>query len=153
MRQGDMTLGELIEIVRVRTDRAESFEVYSTWDDYDAFDAATMVRVVSPADLYRDAENVPGEIAARGLWMFCEGDLLEDVVANAVLQKPDISVAEIVAGLEHYLVNDAFRDDLTGEPTGQGGRAIWGGGKLGRVGRLAPDGTPKRKPTSGAGSA
>ena len=105
-----------------------------------------------PAD-DRDENDVPAAIAALGLWVFCSGELLEDVVNNAVGQKPDVSVAEIVVGLEHYLVNDAFIDYRTGEPTGQGGRAIWGGGKLGRVGRLAQDGTPRRKPTSGAGSA
>ncbi len=28
-------------------------------------------------------------------------------------------------------------------PTGRGGRDIWGGGRLGRKGKLNPDGTPK----------
>ena len=34
-------------------------------------------------------------------------------------------------------------EHLIYNPTGRGGRDIWGGGKLGRKGKLNPDGTPR----------
>ena len=82
MRQGDMTLGALIEIVRVRTDRSVPFEVYSTWEGYDDFTVATRVHVAAPPADDRDDDDVPAAIAALGLWVFCSGELLEDVVDN-----------------------------------------------------------------------
>ena len=140
MRAREITLRDMIALARVKADRDEPYTVYSKDSDYDVFTLDTRVHI-APTDLSHG--QLPPDVAARGLNIFCHDFLLQDVVDQAFENYTDITDEDLVAGLENYLVHDAYMDYETGETMGQGGRATWGGGKWARVGRLNPDGTRK----------
>ena len=113
VRRGYMRLGDVIRAIRDGRESGARFSIYSTWEDHDAFTSETRVYVADPSDVKDGEEIFPAEIVERQLWIFCADDLLEDVVDNAVAQKPEVTDEEIVEGLEHYLVNDAFMNYIT----------------------------------------
>lgn len=137
MRLGEIAFRELLPIVRSRADRAEPYSIYSKASDYDRFSLDTRVYLAPTHD------KVPADVEALGLAIFCHDFLLQDVVDHALGAYDDVTDEDLFAGLENYLVHDAFMDYDTGETSGQGGRAIWGGGRFARVGRPNPDGTVK----------
>lgn len=46
----------------------------------------------------------------HGLNYHCGIHLVQDVVANVMLQKSEVSISDLVTALEHYLEYDAFYD-------------------------------------------
>lgn len=125
MRLGEIAFRELLPIVRSRADRAEPYSIYSKASDYDRFSLDTRVYLAPTHD------KVPADVEALGLAIFCHDFLLQDVVVDEV----------VFETCDEDLF--AFMDYDTGETSGQGGRAIWGGGRFARVGRPNPDGTVK----------
>ncbi|MBD3675918.1 MAG: hypothetical protein HUJ26_20610 [Planctomycetaceae bacterium] len=60
-----------------------------------------------PDDEY-DHALLPQVVKDRGWWLAYSGELLENVVTNALMQKPDVTTEELLAALRHYAEYDNF---------------------------------------------
>ena len=61
-----------------------------------------------PVEGENGGEIYPAVVQEKQLEVICSGDILVDVVANALQQKPDASDLELVEALNHYLHTDGF---------------------------------------------
>ena len=60
-----------------------------------------------------DADNnevPPDAIKGTTLEPFCSIELIEDVIMNAIMQKPSVTNAEIVSAFDYYMENDNFME-------------------------------------------
>lgn len=90
------------------------FNVY--WKDHD--DSPKLddeVYVGAPAlvadnvpDSEYDYALLPQIVKDRGWWLSYSGELIEDVLSNALTQKPNASDAELLEAIEYYSKRDAF---------------------------------------------
>lgn len=55
-----------------------------------------------------DYASLPQIVKDRGWWLAYDGELLEDVVANALRQKPAVTSEELLTALRHYTEFDCF---------------------------------------------
>ena len=60
-----------------------------------------------PDDDY-DYALLPQPVKDRDWWLSYSGELVEDVVANVLMQKPDASDQELLVAIEYYSKHDAF---------------------------------------------
>lgn len=70
----------------------------------------TKCAVLFEDDNYEFTEEILKFAETHGLNRNFGIHLVQDVVANAKLQKPEVSIDELIAALEHYLEYDAFYD-------------------------------------------
>ena len=54
-------------------------------------------------------ETFPEEVAAKGWWICYSDELVQDVIDNAIYQKPDVSLEEINIAIGYYCQNDCFQ--------------------------------------------
>lgn len=57
-----------------------------------------------------DIEQLPSEIEAMGLGLYCYGQDLVDVVSSAIEQRPRVTAQELVQALNYHSINDSFID-------------------------------------------
>ena len=68
---------------------------------------AEEVSDIVPDDDY-DYALLPQAVKDRDWWLSYSGELVEDVVANVLMQKPDASDQELLVAIESYSEHDAF---------------------------------------------
>ena len=94
----------------------DDFNVY--WKDQD--DSPTLddeVYVGAPAPVADDVPDedydyalLPQVMKDRGWWLSYSGELIEDVLTNALMQKPAATDEELLKAVEYYSENDTFLD-------------------------------------------
>lgn len=57
-----------------------------------------------------DIEQLPSEIEAMGLGLYCYGQDLVDVVSSAIEQRPRVTAQELVQALNYHSIKDSFID-------------------------------------------
>jgi len=70
----------------------------------------TKCAVLFEDDNYEFTEETLRFAETHGLNWHLGIHLVQDVITNAKLQKPKVSIDELIAALEHYLEYDAFYD-------------------------------------------
>ena len=57
-----------------------------------------------------DIEIYPEAALSRGFWIYCSGELIQDVISLAIEQKPNANGEELLMCLEHYIEFDDYLD-------------------------------------------
>jgi len=103
-------LSVVLSSVAAKEERGFSYDLY--WKDENR--PATpddMILVGEPIQVTDDDEEIyPALARENGLWIYCNNELIQDVVDLAVKQKPSATPDELVKCLEHYIAKDNFLD-------------------------------------------
>ena len=111
MHTGPMTLSQLIDVIRARQDVSHGYYVYADEDLESPSRTDTQVYVDKGPTFDADNNEVPPDaIKGTTLAPFCSVELIEDVITNAIMQKPSITNAEIVLAFDYYMENDNFME-------------------------------------------
>ena len=94
----------------------DDFNVY--WKDQDdspELDDEVYVGAPAPvaddvADEEYDYALLPQVVKHRGWWLSYSGELIEDVLSNALMQKPAATDEELLIAVEYYSERDTFYD-------------------------------------------
>jgi hypothetical protein len=90
------------------------FNVYWKYDD-DEPDLDDEIFVGEPTEVdddvpdeEYDAALLPPEVKERDWWLCYSGELIEDVVSNALMQKSTLNDQELLDAIRYYSKRDAF---------------------------------------------
>ena len=100
-----LKLSQVLESVEQLPDEGDLF-----LPSYEKFNQDTKCAVLLEDDNFEFTEETLLFAETHGLHFHFGIHLVQDVVANAKLQKSEVSVDELVRALEHYLEYDAFYD-------------------------------------------
>lgn len=103
-----ITLYDLFEIIRAKSDKGVSYCVYSCLTDTDEAALDTICYLDEYADINDDEEVFPSFVVKNGLNFLFREELLQDVITNALHQKPSASNQEILEAVKFYNSKDAF---------------------------------------------
>lgn len=108
-RNTSMRIEELIDCVKARQERAESYAVYSATGE--AFNVHDEVFIADTVQVNAQGQEVyPAMVRERGLHVAYAGDQFQDVVDLALRQQPGATHADIIRALNHYSMHDDFLD-------------------------------------------
>ena len=101
------------EIGRSDTERYSSDPYSIYWEDklndFPKLDSVVYVGEGPEVDEVTLEETFPEEVAAKGWWICYSDELVQDVIDNAIYQKPDVSLEEINIAIGYYCQNDCFQ--------------------------------------------
>ena len=102
------TLQQLIKYMTGSTNVEDEFCLYT--EDYDPVATPVLVCYLAehPQVDENDKEIYPDFVYKENLSLFLYGEHLADIIRNAKNQKSDISISEIVNGINYYIENDNF---------------------------------------------
>lgn len=109
-------LSDFIKLVQAKKDRSLQYDssyYYSVYvpDNVDSFSAEMIVYIGDTSEIDDDDnETYPAEVLKMNFWFGYSCDTFQDVVDLATRQNPEVSIAQIVACLNHYSEHDDFLD-------------------------------------------
>ena len=106
-----VTLNELFNRVRGGFDREFLYYVYAVQDDPNSYELNMQCFVgPGPEVTDEDEEIFPEFVIDNSLGVVCSDELLQDVVENALGQRPGVANRELLKALKYYLDRDDFLD-------------------------------------------
>lgn len=108
-RRSPLTINSIIDWVRSEADRSELYCVYGKADTEPAALTATCYLDDHPTITDDYEEHFPDFVTREGLEIWYRDELIQDVVANALHQKPNVSNETILTALEYYTEKDCFK--------------------------------------------
>ena len=109
MRNGPMTLSQLIDVIKAGQDVSDTYYIYA--DEHLGSRRNPDVEVYVDKAPTFDADNnevMPDAIKGTTLAPFCSIELVQSVIRNAIKQKPSVTNAEIISAFDYYMENDDF---------------------------------------------
>lgn len=104
-----MALSQIIEAMKKQDDRNDLFCLYAPVDSGQLEDDAEYY-VDDYPDVVNDQSVYPEFVRNNKLHLIYYGQQFADVIDNALDQKPNASVKELVSALNYYMKNDDFLD-------------------------------------------
>ena len=105
-----LTVAELIALVRKDEERTGSFCVYGTGDSSNANLDSTCYICAHPEITVDYEEIFPAFVVQNSIELWYRDELIQDVFDNALHQNPDVSDETIVDAIKHYNARDCFLD-------------------------------------------
>jgi hypothetical protein len=110
MMQSFLSLGDLIEAIKIGSQQKQSFCVYAREDNNGLSLGQDYFVDAYPVVNDNDEEVLPEKVRQLELSMAYYGEQFEDVINLAFDQKPDASLEDFVRALNHYSAHDDFLD-------------------------------------------
>ena len=107
-RQHPLSVANLIKNIRANEDRCESYCIYGEGDSADATLSSICVLDIYPEITDELEEIYPQFVSERDMEMWFRDELVQDVVANAKHQDPNVTDATILDAIKHYDETDSF---------------------------------------------
>jgi len=109
-REVPITVRELIQMLRTKKHYGEHYNVYGTGDGENV-DLSTYCYIADPQEVTDDDEEIfPAFVVENDLELWFYSEILEDVLDNAVMQKPGVSDETVLRAIEYYNSKDTFMD-------------------------------------------
>ena len=102
-------ISTLIETVRLGHEFDDDLCLYST-DAADRIRADLVCYLDDYPDVINDKDHYSTFVTTKNLHLLYYGEQFKDVMVNALTQKPQASIGEIIEALNYYMENDDFLD-------------------------------------------
>jgi hypothetical protein len=102
-------ISTLIETVRLRHEFDDDLCLYSS-DAADRIRADLVCYLDDYPDVVNDKDHYSTFVTTNNLHLLYYGEQFKDVMINALTQKPQASIGEIIEALNYYMENDDFLD-------------------------------------------
>lgn len=106
-------MSDMLEAVAKGRDPDVPYDLY--WKDEDRpARLDDMILVAEPVAVSDDDKEIyPESASSRGFWIYCSGELVQDVVGLAMEQMPAASADSLLSCVEYYIRNDDYLDLLS----------------------------------------
>lgn len=103
-----MTLGELIQIIRLKEDEGESYCIYGKGDSTE-IDLSSVCYLDVYPEITEDYEEVyPDFVTSNGLELWFREELAQDVVFNVINQDSNATDGTVLEAIKYYDEKDCF---------------------------------------------
>ncbi len=105
-----ITLIELIKIVRTKKDQGESYCIYGNGDSIET-NLSSICYIDSYGEITEDYEEIHPKFATdNNLNLWFREELVQDVIFNALYQDKKVTDEKILEAIKYYDENDCFID-------------------------------------------